>query len=168
MIWRIRPASVRMVSGRGSGILISRVMSLSSALTLNTCATSCATICGLQSMVSTSSTPDSTLERSSTSLISSSRCLPLLEMVFRCFCQFASAFPSPRLRTSVKPRIAVIGVRISWLILERKSLLARLASSAASRALRNSFSFSSSSVTSSRLIRTPLAFLPASMGEQLT
>ena len=39
-------------------------------------------------------------------------------------------------RSSVKPRIAVKGVRSSWLTLERNSLLARLACSAASLARR--------------------------------
>ena len=36
--------------------------------------------------------------------------------------------------------MAFIGVRSSWLMVERKSLLARLAASAASRASRNSSS----------------------------
>ena len=61
-----------------------------------------------------------------------------------------------------------MGVRISWLIFDRKLLFALLASSAASRASRSSFSFSSSSVTSSRLINTPLAVLPVIIGEQFT
>ena len=38
----------------------------------------------------------------------------------------------------MKPRIAFIGVRISWLMLARKSLFARLAASARSRARFNS------------------------------
>ena len=38
----------------------------------------------------------------------------------------------------MKPRIAVIGVRISWVSTARKSLFARLARSAASRARASS------------------------------
>jgi hypothetical protein len=73
------------------------------------------------------------------------------------------------LSTSVKPRIAFIGVRISWLMLARKSLFARLAASASSFALRSSTLFSSSWVTSSKLISTPPGLpSPPATGEQLT
>ena len=44
---------------------------------------------------------------------------------------------------SAKPRMAVMGVRISWLIFAKNSLLARLAESAASLANRNSLVWSS-------------------------
>ncbi len=42
--------------------------------------------------------------------------------------------------SSVMPIMAFIGVRISWLMLARKSLLDRLAASAAARAFRSSAS----------------------------
>ena len=46
------------------------------------------------------------------------------------------------------PITAFIGVRISWLTFARKSLLARLAASAASRAARSSSAAAFCSVTS--------------------
>ena len=64
--------------------------------------------------------------------------------------------------------IAFIGVRISWLMLARKSLFARLAASASSFAARNSISFSCSSVTSSKLISTPPASFLSPASEQFT
>ena len=65
--------------------------------------------------------------------------------------------------SSVMPMIAFIGVRMSWLMAERNSLLPRLASSArASASLSSSFlrrSSASMSVTSARSIQTVLRFL---------
>ena len=53
-----------------------------------------------------------------------------------------------------------MGVRISWLMRARKSLLARLAASAASFDWRSSISFCSSWLTSSKLASTP-RYLPS-------
>ncbi len=61
-----------------------------------------------------------------------------------------------------------MGVRISWLMLARNSLLERLAASASSFAFCSSTWFSSSSVMSSRLTSTPPALpSPPVTGEQL-
>ena len=79
--------------------------------------------------IARSTRPDSTLARSSTSLIRPSRCFPLTKT-----CSIHSAGTrrwspsgcSPRI-SSLNPMIALSGVRSSWLIAERKSLLAWLA-----------------------------------------
>ena len=54
------------------------------------------------------------------------------------------------------PMMAFIGVRISWLMLARKSLLARLAWSAASRASRSSSWYFFSSVMSREIPKVPI------------
>ena len=87
---------------------------------------------------SSSILPASTLERSRISLISWSRWRPLtstLLMYLVCF-----SFSSPKVwshRISEKPIMALRGVRSSWLILARNSLLVRVAVSAASLAFCN-------------------------------
>ena len=64
--------------------------------------------------------------------------------------------------------MAFIGVRISWLMLARKSLFAWLAASAAFLAFSSSMLFSSISVMSSTLTSTPPALpSPPSTGAQL-
>ncbi len=59
-----------------------------------------------------------------------------------------SALSGVSWRSSVMPITAFIGVRISWLMFARKSLLARLAASAASRASFSSAATRLCSVTS--------------------
>ena len=67
--------------------------------------------------------PLSILDISSTSLISPKRCLLDKVIFFRqfCTCWMSSIFA---VAIAVIPTIAFMGVRISWLILERNSLLA--------------------------------------------
>ena len=77
--------------------------------------------------------PASTLARSRILLISESRCSELA----RIFSRFSNCLTgrtsfARRITSRVKPMIALSGVRNSWLMLARKLLLARLASSAAS------------------------------------
>jgi hypothetical protein len=77
------------------------------------------------------SLPDSISARSRISLINSSRYQPALmiwSMLRRCVVVGAGA---PDSSSCANPRIAFSGVRSSWLMLERKSDLARLAFSAA-------------------------------------
>ena len=72
------------------------------------------------------SLPLSILDMSSTSLISPSRCLLDRAIFFR---QLWTCWMSSMLAVAiaVMPTMAFIGVRISWLMLERNSLLALLA-----------------------------------------
>ena len=82
--------------------------------------------------------PDSTLDRSSTSLTSASRCAPAFSMCWMrasCCSDGGSAVSS---RSSwEKPRTALSGVRSSWLMRDRNSVFARLDASSASRAWRS-------------------------------
>ncbi len=72
--------------------------------------------------------PASTRAMSSTSLMSPSRCFPPLTI---CVTHSASRGLSSRISSSCpNPRIALSGVRSSWLMRERNSLLARFAASA--------------------------------------
>ena len=77
-----------------------------------------------------SSRPFSIMERSSTSLMSASRWL-LDSMIFARQSSTFSGCPSFMRASSVMPMMAFIGVRMSWLMRERKSLLALLAATAA-------------------------------------
>src|SRR5471032_1779032 len=81
---------------------------------------------------SSSSLPDSMREKSSTSLMMPSRFWPARPILWKksrgCG---ATSRCAPR---PAKPMMAFIGVRISWLILARKSLLARVEASASARA----------------------------------
>ena len=158
-----------MLSGSSPVTSSSRSMPFSSAFTRSVLTTSWATLTGSVAMRSTSIAPDSTLERSSRSLISPRRWCPLREIVARWRWRSSSLCTRLALSTSVKPRMAVIGVRISWLMFERKALLARFASSAICIDSRSRISCSSSRVTSSMLISTPptCPFAPVT-GEQLT
>ena len=86
--------------------------------------------------------PDSISARSSTSLINSSRYQPALRIWSRLrFCGNVGG-GVPDSSSWAKPRIAFSGVRSSWLMLEMKSVFARLALSAAAIA---SFNFDSTS-----------------------
>ena len=82
--------------------------------------------------------PDSTRDRSSTSLTSASRCAPAFSMCWMrasCCSDGGSAVSS---RSSwEKPRTAFSGVRSSWLMRDRNSVFARLDASSASRACRS-------------------------------
>ena len=74
--------------------------------------------------------PASIFERSSTSLMRRSRCLPLTWMSDSGSLMSGGISPYSSSRIiSVKPRMAFIGVRSSWLMLARKADLARLACS---------------------------------------
>ncbi len=75
--------------------------------------------------------PDSILARSSTSLISPSSRLPALWMTRRRDCVSAGSLRSA-INNCVNPSTAFSGVRISWLMLARNTLLLRLARSASS------------------------------------
>ena len=100
--------------------------------------------------------PDSIFAMSRMSLISASRCSPLRLMIRTYFMCFGASSGS-RSRSCEKPRIAFIGVRISWLMLARKALFARLAAFAASRAARRSSSIRLRSVISRLIPRRPIS-----------
>ncbi len=88
---------------------------------------------GISSRVSL---PASIFEKSSISLISSRRFSPLLRTVSAyCRCSGSRSVSSSR---PVMPITPFIGVRISWLMVARNSLLALVASSALSRASASS------------------------------
>ena len=85
-----------------------------------------------KSVCSSRSLPDSILLRSSTSLITSSRWWAAsLTLPSRSASRWLAV---SRCIRWVRPMMAFIGVRISWLMLARNALLARLAASARSRA----------------------------------
>ena len=83
------------------------------------------------------SRPASILAISSTSLMRVSRYSPLRLMISSRSCWLGDTSGSRRMRLE-KPRMAFKGVRSSWLILARNTLLALLAASAASRAMSSS------------------------------
>ena len=83
--------------------------------------------------------PLSILDMSSTSLMSPSKCRLDSEILRKQFCTCLRSSICA-VAMAVMPTIAFIGVRISWLILARNSLLALLASSAAWRAFPSSCS----------------------------
>ncbi len=108
--------------------------------------------------------PDSILLISSTSLIRDSRCLPAVVIFARqsLILSLSSICVSA---IAVSPIIAFIGVRISWDIRERKSILALLALSASRNACSSALRFSISSffrlVTSSTAASTLLVSSPS-------
>ena len=63
--------------------------------------------------------PDSSFERSSTSLMSPSRVLPLT-MMESIACSRSSSVRSPDFSISEKPMMALSGVLMSWLTVEKK------------------------------------------------
>ena len=107
--------------------------------------------CTLNSMESRSSFPDSTLEKSRMSLMTPSRESPddfSIPRYSRC-----SGTNSVFKTRSAMPRMPFSGVRISWLMFARNSLLTRLASSAFCFACSSwLFASSSSAVRSSNSI----------------
>ena len=112
------------------------------------------------SMTSTSETgsrdsvtlPDSISARSRISLISSSRYQPALRIWSRLRFWEGVGAGEPDSMSWAKPRIALSGVRNSWLMLERKSDFARLAFSAAAMA-----SFSSDSTRLRTELSVPIS-----------
>ena len=98
--------------------------------------TSCKEICSVVNV----NLPLSILDISKTSLISPNRCL-LDNVIFLrqlCTCSRSSMWA---VAMAVMPTIAFMGVRISWLILAKNSLLALLDSSAVWRAFSSSCSW---------------------------
>ena len=94
--------------------------------------------------------PDSITARSRISLISLSRCHPAWRIWAMLSDWEAVGNGEADSISWAKPRIALSGLRSSWLMLERKSDLARLAFSAADLALSSS-TFDSCSACSKRL-----------------
>ena len=110
-------------------------------------ATESATAIGSQGCGSISNAPNSSLEKSSTSLTTSSR-VPLASLI-SCACRASRSESSPEsFRTPEKPMMAFSGVRSSWLMLARKSALAAAPASARSRASTSSRSSALRAVTS--------------------
>ena len=95
-----------------------------------TAATTSSTNCRTgKSTHSTNIFPASIFDRSRISLIKRNRDLPFLATVST-YSRCSSGERSGLANRSVKPRMAVMGVRISWLMLVRNSVFARLAASA--------------------------------------
>jgi hypothetical protein len=100
--------------------------------------------------------PASTFERSRMSLISDSRCFPLLKMSptkWRCFSVRSPSRPSAS--TSEKPMIALSGVRSSCDMLARNADFMRLASSSSTFFRCSACSIALSSVMSRAEANTP-------------
>ena len=96
------------------------------------------TSAGRPTRASTVIWPDSTRDRSSTSLTSASRCAPAFSMCWmRSSCCSDGGSAASRRSSCEKPSTALSGVRSSWLMRERNSVLARLDASSASRAWRS-------------------------------
>ena len=103
---------------------------------------------GWKSIASRSSRSASIFDRSRMLLISSSRCCEARSTLASCSRSWASC--ERRISSPVMPMMALSGVRSSWLMLARKTLLARLLASAASLACRSSSWLRSSSAVRSR------------------
>ena len=99
------------------------------------------------------SLPASILEKSRMSLMTLRR--ESAELLTRLRYSRCRGVSSVSRASSVMPMMPFIGVRISWLMLARNSLLARLAASAASLAIRSSSCASLISVMSVRRLTTP-------------
>jgi hypothetical protein len=110
----------------------------------------CSRSTGEKVTISSESLPASMRERSSTSLISPSR-WPAAVDTLPSRSSWAGSVVASRIRP-VRPMMAFIGVRISWLMLARKALLARLLVSATSLAAASSAVRSRTS-SSSRWLR---------------
>ncbi len=116
-----------------------------------------------------SSLPDSILDKSRMSLISSSKCLPLRSIVAIAFvCRSLLEPNTPSKKPSDMPRIAFRGVRSSWLMFAKNSSLRRVAraSSALMLASCSFVCFSCSSAclrTVVSLTRTKFKLRPATV-----
>ena len=102
---------------------------------------------------SSTSLPASILEKSRMSLMTDSRASPDSRTVVRKSRCCGESWLSST--SSVMPMMAFKGVRISWLMLARKALLARLAASAASLAIRNASAACLRSVMSREMPKVP-------------
>ena len=94
-------------------------------------------------------------------LIKSSKCSPLRPIIPKYWCWSASR-TAARVSSWQKPRIALRGVRNSWLIFERNSLFALLALSASSLAFCRAISACFRSVISLAVPVVPVIFPAAS------
>ncbi len=166
-IWRRRAGSQLSVAGSGPANSSASARPFCSARSCSVRTTSAATRCGAVATDSASSRPASTFDRSRMSLIRFSRWRPLEWMISRWREASAGLRDPPRRSTSVKPRIAFIGVRISWLMLARNWLLAWFAASACSLAACSAAPRCSSSVTSWKLTTTACTRLALPIAEQL-
>ncbi len=128
-----RVASVTMPSGTGRGTSMRNSSPLRAARVAITARTSDSTANRLQGAGLISRRPASIFEMSSTSSI---RCIrwSALRRIMPIDSRRSSSFTAGSSSCSAKPRIEVIGVRISWLMLARKALFRRLASSELVRA----------------------------------
>ena len=138
IIWRILPGSPFNFDGTSGSILQISSRPASAARIASSSAVSSTVVLKSKSIISMLSFPASILEKSRMSLISSKRFSPLLRTISANWS--CSPFRSVSSKRLVKPITPFIGVRISWLMLARKVLLAMLADSAASFASCNSSS----------------------------
>ncbi len=100
--------------------------------------------------------PASMRERSRMSSIKRRRCSPPFRICStRARCRSDRGSFLSRWRSCAKPRIALSGVRSSWLIDERNSDFASLPASASTRALRSSSACRTSSVRSQIVVTMP-------------
>ena len=128
--WRSRNGSPRSTGAASWGkTWIANSRPLASAGWANIAIACSADSTRLKSTVSSSRWPDSILEKSRMSLITPSRCCPeaCTACAQRCW-TLSSWLPSSN---SFMPSTPFIGVRISWLMVARNSLLVRLDASAA-------------------------------------
>ena len=131
-IWRSLPGSPRTTTGRSWWMRHAISTPLDWARSASRSATSSIAVRRTKSIVSRCILPDSTFEKSRMSLMmvsSESADLNTSSAYSRC-----SVVSSVSRRSSVMPTTPFIGVRISWLMFARNSLLAWLALSAASLA----------------------------------
>ena len=125
---RVRSALTKYgVSKRGKVMLMPRFCACGSIIARHSSITSTSETGSRDSIT----LPDSISARSRISLISSSRYQPALRIWSRLrFCEGVGS-GVPESMSCAKPRIALSGVRSSWLMPDRKSVFARLAFSAA-------------------------------------
>ena len=159
--WRTRFASPRTIAGTESSMIAASVEPLGlggRAQQVDHVVDDRAA--GRTSTSSTSSWPDSILEKSRIALMTLSSASPARLSV--CAKTRWSGSSSVSSRSSVQPITPLIGVRISWLMLARKSDLSREASVAWSRASTIAASASASAVTSASVPTQPEGRPPSS------
>ena len=161
--WRSRPGSPS--SSCGTSCSISQVNSRppTSALSARIRVVALSSDRRSNSVLSSSILPDSSLEKSRMSLMMVSRASAddfTMPRYSRC-----SAVKSVSSANSVMPMMPFIGVRISWLMVARKSLLARFACSADSLACVNS---STRSFTARDMALNAVPSCPNSSGPSFT
>ena len=143
---RILAASPSSISGRPSSRRQARERPFFSAATRKRSSMAATSSRGAKGAAATDSLPDSTRERSRMSLSSCVRRPEAVTAMARRRCCSGDRGVSSRVCSM--PRMPFRGVRISWLMLARNSLLVRLAASAFSRAATSSASFFFWAVTS--------------------